>query len=138
MILPVILDLRDLLPLKTEYGVMKTKIGIQDFGEDSIPFISVELYNSSNSFIASTTTDQNGIYTFTKLEQTTYRVRVKSTGADINAFGNCAQLTTPEERVSVHRFVFLFKSINNKKGNDDTHDSNGEPHIKSFRSTYCC
>ena len=49
--------------------------GIQDAGENGIANVTVKLYNSSSSLIATTTTDESGIYGFTCLPTGTYTVQ---------------------------------------------------------------
>ncbi|MBL7727121.1 MAG: carboxypeptidase regulatory-like domain-containing protein, partial [Dinghuibacter sp.] len=48
--------------------------GVQDAGEPSVPGITVVLYNSAGTAIATTVTDQNGNYYFTDLAAGTYSV----------------------------------------------------------------
>jgi len=50
------------------------KDGIQDGNENGIQGVTVKLYSSSNSLLGTTTTDQNGLYSFTNLEPGTYYV----------------------------------------------------------------
>ncbi len=50
--------------------------GIQDAGEPGIAGVVVELYNSSHTLVATTTTDTNGHYTFTNLVPGSYTVKV--------------------------------------------------------------
>jgi protocatechuate 3,4-dioxygenase beta subunit len=50
--------------------------GMQDAGEAGIANVVVELYNSANVLIATTTTDSNGNYLFTDLLPGSYTVRI--------------------------------------------------------------
>ena len=52
--------------------------GVQDSGEPGISNVTVQLLNSSNTVIATDTTDNNGIYSFTNVAVGTYTVRVVS------------------------------------------------------------
>lgn len=53
--------------------------GVQDEGEDGIPNVTVNLYNSAGTVIAVTTTNIYGEYLFTNLPAATYFVRVDGT-----------------------------------------------------------
>jgi hypothetical protein len=50
--------------------------GVQDEGEDGIPNVTVNLYNSAGTVIATTTTNTNGEYLFKNLPAGSYFVRV--------------------------------------------------------------
>ncbi len=52
--------------------------GIQDAGEPGIAGVTVELRDGSGNLVATTTTDANGGYLFTGLEDHTYTVNVQS------------------------------------------------------------
>ncbi len=52
--------------------------GVQDAGEDGFENVTVNLYNSSNTLIATTQTGTNGIYHFTDLLPGSYTVRVET------------------------------------------------------------
>ncbi|MFY9821172.1 MAG: SdrD B-like domain-containing protein [Thermoanaerobaculia bacterium] len=52
--------------------------GVQDTGEPGISGVTVQLLNSSNTVIATTTTDSNGNYTFTNVAAGNYTVKVVS------------------------------------------------------------
>ena len=50
--------------------------GVQDFGEPGLAGTTVELLDGGGAVIATTTTDSNGVYTFTGLAAGSYTVRV--------------------------------------------------------------
>ncbi len=50
------------------------KDGIQDFGEDGVNLVTVNLYNCAAQFISSTTTNSDGYYLFENLEPGSYFV----------------------------------------------------------------
>ncbi|MBW8873571.1 MAG: carboxypeptidase regulatory-like domain-containing protein [Acidobacteria bacterium] len=52
--------------------------GVQDTGEPGISGVTVQLLNSSNTVVATTTTDSNGIYGFSNVVAGNYTVRVVS------------------------------------------------------------
>jgi uncharacterized repeat protein (TIGR01451 family) len=52
--------------------------GTQDAGESGLPGVTVSLYDSSNTSIASVNTDANGIYLFDNLAADTYTVKVEN------------------------------------------------------------
>jgi protocatechuate 3,4-dioxygenase beta subunit len=52
--------------------------GVQDSGEPGISGVTVQLLNSSNTVIATTTTDSSGIYGFTNIAAGNYTVKVVS------------------------------------------------------------
>jgi hypothetical protein len=52
--------------------------GVQDGGETGLNGVTIELLNSSNSVIATTTTSGDGNYTFSSLAAGTYSIRVVS------------------------------------------------------------
>ncbi len=52
--------------------------GVQDSGETGISGVTVQLLNSSNTVIATDTTDSNGIYGFSDIAAGTYTVKVVS------------------------------------------------------------
>lgn len=53
------------------------KDGIQDEGEPGMKDVIVKLYDCADGFIAQTTTNENGLYSFTNLEQGSYVVLVQ-------------------------------------------------------------
>ena len=55
------------------------KNGRQDAGEPGLPGVSVDLLDASGNIIATTTTDQNGNYTFPGLPPGMYSVKVSDT-----------------------------------------------------------
>ena len=55
------------------------KDGRQDAGEPGLPGVSVDLLDASGNIIATTTTDQNGAYTFPGLPPGVYSVKVSDT-----------------------------------------------------------
>ncbi|HIC88584.1 MAG TPA: hypothetical protein EYP04_04180 [Anaerolineae bacterium] len=83
--------------------------GVQDSGEGGIQGIEVELFDSSDNLIATTTTDGDGAYQFTNLFPGTYRVKI----ADSNFSGS---------GVLVGYGVSL-----QDQGGDDAVDSDGDP-----------
>ncbi len=50
--------------------------GLQDAGEYGVPGVTVNLYDSGNTFIATTTTDAYGNYSFTNLAPADYHIEV--------------------------------------------------------------
>ena len=48
--------------------------GVQDSGEPGIPGVTVNLYTSSGTFVATTTTDASGLYLFSNLQPGDYQV----------------------------------------------------------------
>ncbi|MCP5095591.1 MAG: hypothetical protein GY943_08570, partial [Chloroflexi bacterium] len=54
--------------------------GIQDGGEIGISGVAVSLYKSDDSFVDSTSTDANGVYTFTNLIPNTYYLQFTQPG----------------------------------------------------------
>ena len=50
------------------------KDGIQDFGEDGVNEVTVNLYNCTNQFVSSTSTNSDGYYLFENLEPGSYYV----------------------------------------------------------------
>ncbi len=50
--------------------------GIQDANEDGIQGVVVNLYDASDNLLATTTTDQNGLYEFDNLSNGTYKVKL--------------------------------------------------------------
>src|SRR6185312_8997492 len=52
--------------------------GVQDSGEPGISGVTVQLLNSSNTVVATTTTDSNGNYTFSNVAAGNYTVKVVS------------------------------------------------------------
>lgn len=53
--------------------------GVQDLTESALPNITLNLLNGSGTTIGTTTTDSNGLYTFTDLEAGIYTVVVDTT-----------------------------------------------------------
>ena len=68
--------------------------GLLDSGETGISGVAVDLLNSTNAVVASTSTGANGVYTFTSLAAGTYRVRIAAanfnTGAVLAGFVSSA------------------------------------------------
>ena len=85
------------------------KDGRQDAGEPGIPGVTVELLQN-NVVIAATTTDANGLYSFTNLADGAYVVRIQ--GAEFSAGGTLAIWTA---------------SPQNAGGVPDNLDSDGDP-----------
>jgi len=81
--------------------------GIQDAGEPGLANVTVELYNSSDVLVATTTTDASGYYHFNNLVPGTYKVKV----ADSNFSGGV-----------LDGWYATLKD----QGGDDTKDSDGD------------
>ncbi len=67
--------------------------GIEDAGEDGIPNVTVVLYDDNGNAIATTTTDDNGNYSFDNLPDGTYTVCVNDTD---NVLGELTQTGDPD------------------------------------------
>ncbi len=65
--------------------------GIQDAGEPGIPSVVVELLDSNNNLITSDTTDSNGYYEFSNLDNGTYKVRVAASNFTSGVLASSAQ-----------------------------------------------
>lgn len=88
--------------------------GIQDDGEPAIANVLVELYDSSDNLVATTTTDANGAYEFTDLTPGVYRVKV----ADSN-FQAGGAMDESDDAVDWH-------ASPQDVGGDDAVDSDGD------------
>lgn len=98
--------------------------GIQDNNELGIEDIVVELYDSSNNLISSTTTDNNGHYEFTNLLNGTYKVKV----ADVNfEVGNPLYSNTKTK----------WYATSKNTGSDDTKDSDANINEKATVNVNC-
>ncbi len=58
--------------------------GIQDGGEPGIADVALNLYDSTGALIRTTTTDSNGVYTFTNVASGTYTVEVAPAEFSLN------------------------------------------------------
>ncbi|MBF2062812.1 MAG: hypothetical protein IGS39_00020 [Calothrix sp. C42_A2020_038] len=54
-----------------------------DINEPKLPAITVKLLDSSNNVIQTTTTDANGVYTFTSVSNGNYKIQVDTSDTDI-------------------------------------------------------
>ncbi|MFA3783372.1 choice-of-anchor A family protein [Melioribacteraceae bacterium 4301-Me] len=84
--------------------------GIQDSNEPGIPGVIVELLDSNNNIIATDTTDSNGHYEFSNLDNGTYKVRVASSNF---SSGGVLESTANTKWYSTKK----------NQGNDDSKDS---------------
>jgi SdrD B-like domain len=98
------------------------KNGVQDAGEASLSGVKVELYNCSGLLLATTMTDNNGLYLFSNLNGGTYKVKFtlpngyswtqKGTGtatdSDVHPDGStdCLTLAQGENRIDVDAGLF--------------------------------
>ncbi len=87
--------------------------GIQDANEPGLPGIKVELLDSQNNLLQTTTTDANGYYEFTNVLNGTYKVRIASS----NFTGTGVLAGTQSEK-----WFLTFKD----KGSNDAKDSDGD------------
>ena len=71
--------------------------GVQDDGEPGIPGVSIDLLDSGGNVVASTTTDANGIYTFTNVIPGAYNVQFPTVGlTNQGQGGDPAKDTNPD------------------------------------------
>ena len=86
--------------------------GIQGSGEPAIQNVTVNLLSSTGSFLQSTTTDVNGLYSFTSLDPGTYMIEIvkpsgyggitlKTQGSDSNKDSNIDRTTLRSNQVTI-------------------------------------
>ena len=88
--------------------------GIQDPGEPDLVGVVLELYDNSDSLVATTTTNSDGEYTFSGLAAGTYRVKIAD--SNFNAGG-----PLDNTRSDLHWYATM-----QDQGGDDSRDSDGD------------
>ncbi len=99
--------------------------GIQDNGEAGIEGVIVKLLDASGNFITSVTTDANGFYQFTGLQNGTYKVKI----ANANFASNGVMQNKSDEK-----WYITFDN----KGSDDAKDSDGSMNDNTVTVTLSC
>ncbi|HZQ27786.1 MAG TPA: SdrD B-like domain-containing protein, partial [Acidimicrobiales bacterium] len=72
-----------------------------DSGDDPLSSWTVELRNTSDAVLGTTTTDGSGVYTFTGVIPGTYRVRIQLPADWVQTSGNPADAVAPETGSSI-------------------------------------
>lgn len=103
----------------------KNANGIQDAGEPGIQGVVVELLNSNNSVIATSTTNASGLYQFTNIPNGIYIVRLAASNF---ASGGVLYSTVKEKWYASPK----------DQGSDDTKDSDGDETLHTASVTLTC
>lgn len=99
--------------------------GIQDANEYGIEGVVLELLNSQNTVLQTTTTDANGLYQFTNVLNGTYKVRIAASN-----FTQGGVLVGSQSE----KWFLTFKD----KGSNDAKDSDGDLSSKTATVTVNC
>ena len=126
--------------------------GIQDAGEPGLANVTVRLYDCSNNFIASTITDNSGLYKFSNVTPSSYYVQFllpagyvfspmnagsdstkNSDAAAANGKTNCFTIAPNQNDISRDAGMYLPKaSVGDKVWNDLNHDGSQDNPISEL------